>query len=420
MRSLTRVRLVSAALLGIASPLGISVASAQVNSQAIRGTGYADIQGDASSVRAMAEADARRSLVRAMLEDAVGSDRAAGVEDAVIQSLADQIQPAMIMSQEGQREGTRYKIVINANMDRAWFTTQLRIKGISTTSQLAGGSERLIFVVLDQASGVGRNYSKPQEVITDYHTSKGASFSDKSISASSEKEKAASSYGSKSGTSVRGSNAGAYHHGQTAAAERSSFAGATASSEKGAAAYSSSSSSIEKNNVQAEVHDDMQFHQEVRMQKVETRTVPAEYALNAVSRELVNYGVAFADAGPMLNSFFGGKRPLWSSLMQDARLAAFEKSLAAKNGAFFMGGSFAIQDTASEGLFACTGTLDARVAAISTGQVIASGSANGSASDINSAERCEAKLAEKLAVKVTQDMGPQIKLYWMDKIRLQK
>jgi hypothetical protein len=49
--------------------------------------------------------------------------------------------------------------------------------------------------------------------------------------------------------------------------------------------------------------------------------------------------------------------------------------------------------------------------------VIAAGSANGSASDINSAERCEVKLAEKLAVKVVQDIGPQIKLYWMDAAR---
>ena len=402
------------ALLAAAAP----AAHGQASMQTIIGTGYSDVADDVALVKSTAQAAARLSLVRAMLEDAVGAERAAQVANATIVSLSEQIQPSMILEQSGQREGARYKWTISANIDRAWFTTQIRLKGIETTAQTAGASQRLIFVMLDQNSGVGRDYNKPQEIITELDTSKGASYSDKSIAAYSEKERAAESSSARSASNVSGSAAAAYNNGYSSAAARRSGRAASASSSRSASTYSNSVSAVQKNDVQAEVHDDLHYRQEIRMQKVETKSEPSDYAMSAMSRELVNYGVEFADAGPALNSYFAGKRPLWSRLMTDARLASFQQSLAAQQGAFFMGGSLNVQDTASDGgLFTCTGTLDARVSATANGRVIASGSANTSASDINSAERCEAKLAEKLAVQVVQSIGPQVKLYWMDEAR---
>ncbi len=407
---------IAAGLLATSAPAAYGQASLQV----MMGTGYADVSDDVTLVKSTAEAQARKSLVRALLEDAVGAERAAQVANETLMSLAEQIQPSMILSQSGQREGARYKWTISANVDRAWFTTQIRLKGIETPAQTAGASQRLIFVMLDQNNGIGRNYNKPQEIITEFDSSKGASYSDTSIAAYSEKERAASSSSARSAASASGSASAAYSNGYESAAARRSGRAASASSSRSAAAYSHSVSAVQKNNVQAEEHDDVHYRQEIRMQKVETKSGPSDYAMNAMSRELVNYGVEFADASPALNSYFAGKRPLWSQLMMDARLASFQKSLEAKQGAFFMGGNMNVQDTASDGgLFTCTGTLDARVSATSNGRVIASGSANGTASDVNSAERCEAKLAEKLATKVVQDIGPQVKLFWMDQARNQ-
>lgn len=401
---------------GVGCALSGAVATAQGAVQGVTGIGYAQIDADGAAVKAAAEADARRGLVRTMLEDAIGAERAAQVPPETVQSLADQIQSSMILNQAGQREGSRYKLTLLANIDRAWFTTQLRIKGIQTSSQQAGAAQRLIFIMLDHNNGVGRDYSKPQEIITELNTSKGASFSDTSVSAYSDRERAGSSFNAKSGSSARSSSAAGYSNGYSSAAGRSSSRASSASSVRASSAYSRNTSAVQKNNVQAEVHDDLQYRQEIRMQKAEAKSVPSDYALSAMSRELGNYGVQFADAGPALNSYFG-KRPLWSSLRTDPRLGAFQRSLAARQGAFFMGGSLTVQDTGSDGIFTCTGTLDARVAAIGNDQVIASGSANGTASDINSAERCEAKLAEKLATKVVEDLGPQIKFYWMDEGR---
>ena len=73
--------------------------------------------------------------------------------------------------------------------------------------------------------------------------------------------------------------------------------------------------------MQAEVHDDVHFRQEIRMQKVETKSRPSDYALNAISRELGSYGVAFAAAGPALNTLFAGQRPLWSQFQNAAIVA---------------------------------------------------------------------------------------------------
>ena len=400
--------------LAFGGSLALGVASARA--QGITGVGYAEITADGAAVKEAAEADALRGLVRALLEDAIGAERAAQVPAETVQSLADQIQPTMILNQSGRRAGDRYQVSLQANVDPAWFTTQMRIRGIQTSAQNAGASRRLIFIMLDQNNGVGRDYSKPQEVITEFSSSKGASYSDTSVNAYSDRARAGTSYNAKSGSSARSSAAAGYSDGYSSAAARRSSRASSASSVRSSSAYSRNTSAVQKNDVQAEVHDNVHYRQEIRMQKAEAKSVPSDYALSAMSRELVSFGVEFADAGPALNAYFG-KRPLWSALRTDPRLAAFQSSLASRQGAFFMGGSLTVQDTGSDGMFTCTGTLDARVAATSNGHVIASGSANGTASDIDSAERCEAKLAEKLAVRVVKDLGPQIKLYWMEEAR---
>ena len=66
----------------------------------ISGVGLADIEGDVSAVKAVAEANARRALAKAILEDAIGSERASRIAGDVIQSMADQIQPVMIANLE--------------------------------------------------------------------------------------------------------------------------------------------------------------------------------------------------------------------------------------------------------------------------------------------------------------------------------
>ena len=379
----------------------------------ISGEGRAPISKDLETVRTRAEAEARRDLVVAMLKRSIGADRVGEVNDQQIQALAAQIRSDMIVEREPRRDGQTYIVKLTADIDQSWFMGLLGDEGIQSASMRASADRQLIFVMLDQLNGAGRDFSLPQEVNIEYDRSTGGSFSDKSIVASSDKSREANS--SRSAGAYRSSASGAAGistvNGSAASRFRGNAAGAQSS--RNSSASSSSSAFVSKTNVQAEVHDNERYRERIVYQSP-AQNSPAGYALTALTGVLQDYGVAMADPNQALSSFFAGQAPTFGVLKQSARFSPFLSSLAQRNAPFFMGGTMSVQDAGRDpatGLALCTGTLDAIAFATSDSQMIAQGAATASATG-QTYEECGGKLANTLARGAADQVGPRVQRYW--------
>jgi len=405
-------RSISAKLLASILLAGASMTS-PAWSQTLSGEGQALISKDIETVRTRAEADARRALVVALLKRSIGADRLSEVTEQQIDSLAAQIRSDMIVEREPRRDGKLFIVKLTADIDQSWFIGLLEDEGVQSASMRASADRQLIFVMLDQVNGAGRDYAQPQEVNIEYDRATGASFSDKSVVASSEKDRAASS--SRSAGAYKSSASGASGvstgYGSAAGRYRGRAAGGYSSSD--ASASSSSSAFVDKTNVQAEVHDNERYREHVVYQRP-AQNSPAGYALSALTGVLQDYGVAMADPDQALSSFFAGQAPRFDALRQSARFSPFLSALAQRNAPFFMGGTIAVQDAGRDqatGLPLCTGTLNARAFATADSQMIAQGAATASATGLTF-EECEGKLATTLARGAADQIGPKVQRYW--------
>lgn len=407
MRGFASARLVVPAL---AASLSVTV---PVHAVSISGDGSAPVTKDLDTVRARAESDARRAIVVAMLKKTIGAERLNEVTPEQINALRSQLRSDMIVSRESLRDGGNFIVKLTAEIDQSWFQSLMGDEGIQTSSNRASGNRQLIFVMLDQVNGAGRDFAQPQEVNIEYDRASGGSFSDKSVVAASEKDRSAST--SKRAGAYRSSGAAAYGassaYGSVAGRSRGNTAGASSSS--GASASSHSSAFIAKTNVQAEVHDDVRYREHVVYQRP-AQNSPAGYALSALTGVLQDYDVTMADPDQALSSFFKGQAPRYNALRQSVRFSAFLSSLAQQRAPFFMGGTIAVQDAGRDGatnLARCTGNLDARAFATADSQMIAQGAVTASATG-QTFEECEGKLANTLARGAADQIGPKIQRYW--------
>lgn len=402
---------------------GIGAASAApVCAEPVSGEGSAPITKDVETVRTRAEAAARRALVLEMAKLELGRERLGELTPDIIDSLSKQIRPEMIIRQTPARDGTNYKITIEADFDRAWFRSKLDAEGISSSSDVAGAERQMIFVMIDEDRDIGRDSTKPLEVRTEYDSRKGASYSDKSVSAFSEREKEASSYSDKQAASARSSGAAGYsnYYGSGAASGRSSAS--AASSTKAASAYSRTTNSIDKTDVQAEVHDDVRFRQTTVYQAGLVKSGPSENARRAFMEELTKYGVQMAVSNVALNEFFKGDIPTFAAIQKRTDYGSFLKHVASKNAPFLMGGSITITDNGKDpatGQFRCLANLSIETFATNDGRSIAPGS-NVTPMVADSAEECAAAAAKNVAKLVSDSVGPQIQSFWRKQTRNQQ
>lgn len=387
-----------------------------------QGTGSAPITKDVESVRTQADVSAKRDLIKRLLKAQIGADRLSQVSDATIDSMAGQIQSSMIIDRQAAKNGNLYQVTITAEVDASWFARIMDDEGIKSSSNMAGADKQLIFVMLDETVGIAQDASKPTSVQTEYNRRTGASFSDNSVSAYSDKEKAAASYNEKSAASARGSSAAGYsgYYGSGAAASRASAS--SASSAKGAAAYSRSTSAVDKADVQAETHDDVNFKQTVTYQAGVTKNSPADAARSGLVGQFINYGLETANPAMALNAYYKGSNPTYAEIRKRPDFIAFTSLLASQKAPFFMGGTIAITDTGRDpatGLFRCNGSLDVQAFATEDGRDIGSGAETANAS-AQSFEDCQGQVSKTLAKLIADGVGPQINRFWRKQVQTQK
>ncbi len=411
MKTVTRLLL----LTGASSLFAAQASVAEQN----QGVGSAPITKDVDTVRTQAETNAKRDLVRRLLKTQIGADRLASVSDATIDAMARQIQASMIVDRQAAQNGKLYEVTIVADIDAAWFSRVMDDEGIKSSSDQAGASRQLIYVMLDETAGIGQDASKPTSVQTEYDRRTGSSFSDQSVSAFSDKEKSASSSSQKSAFSARGSSAAGYSdgYGSAAASRRASASGASSSKE--ASAYARATSSIDKADVQAETHDDVRYRQTITYQAGVTKSGPAGAALAGLMGQFTSYGFELANPTMALNTYYKGTNPTFKAIKERTDFEAFTRYVASLNAPYFMGGTISITDTGKSpatGQFQCNGRLYVEAFATADGRSIGSDEETADAS-AQSFEACQGLVSKTLAKLIADSVAPSINRHWRDQVR---
>lgn len=412
MKTITRLLLLAGA-----SPLFIAQAGLAEQNQ---GVGSAPITKDVDTVRTQAETNARRDLVRRLLKSQIGAGRLASVSDATIDSMARQIQASMIVDRQAAKNGNLYEVTIRADIDAAWFSRLMDDEGINSSSDLAGASHQLIYMMLDEEVGIGQDASKPTSIQIEYDRRTGASFSDRSVSAFSDKEKSSSSSRQKSAASARGSSAAGFSNGYGSGAGSRRASASSASSSRDASANSRSTSTIDKTDVQAETHDDVRFRHTTTYQAGVSKRGPAQAALAGLIGEFINFGFELAPPTMALNSFYKGSKPTFDEVTSRPDFPAFTNYLASLKAPYLMGGTISITDSGRQtgtNLFTCSGKISVTAFPTAGGAAIGSGIATANATAVQSYEDCEGQLSQSLAKLVTDKVAPQINRHWRDQAK---
>lgn len=405
------------------SASGMLLNAGYAHAETMRAVGKAQVTKDVDSVRALAEADARRNVVRDLLASLIGRERLPEVSEDVIANLADQIPSSNILSREGEvvklpgEKIATYKLAIDVDIDGGWLTQRIKDQNIRLPSQQAGGAGAQLMLVLDSFVGVATDSEKPQHEVTEFSSQKGASFSDTSSSAYSEKERSAASQSDKSAASGRASSAAGYSGRYGSSAGSSRVSGSSASSSRSASAYSHTINAAEKNNVQAEVHDDVYYRREVTYQGGIGKSGPANAAANAFGGALRAYGISTNPPTTALNQF---KVERFKQL-QDGPWQEFLSFSKNRGNNYILGGELILTNNGKDqnsGQFLCSGNIS--VAGFSSASSSNEGIANGykqASSSGQSEQDCQNRLSEMLAGLLAAEIGPQIQDNWRDRAR---
>ncbi|WCT80249.1 hypothetical protein [Novosphingobium humi] len=447
--------------LGLAALGSLALGTGMAHADTVNGSGSAAITKDVETVRNLAEAEAKRSIIREMLQRTLGERRMGEVTSAQIERFASQLRPDMITARSSSRVGTTFTVTLTADVDQAWFRAMLADAEIDSASRRADNNRQMILVYLDREDGTASDLSKPAEVEVSYDRRTGDSFSDHSVVTASSRENAASSSSRASASTSASASAsshnvsgaqhsqanGAYRESGTAAygasgvngsvagKARSSSSGgysgasssnysdqgssaamtksASASSAKSASAYSASSKFSDRTNVDAETHDDVSFHSRVVYQQG-PRTSDGDTAVIALSGSLLRYDVQVSNARMAMAEFFKGPPPRYSALKNDPRFNAFLSFVATRNSPYFLGGKLAITQTGTDGASgqaACSGVLEASANVSADGRMLGGNTYNAQALG-SSPEECAGKLTSRLADQAASDMGPAIQNHW--------
>lgn len=409
------MRRLSLFTLALASLLPAHVALAQMPT--INASGKAPMVGkkpDPTKIMNAALDDAKRDVVIRLLTEAIGFDGARNVSVDRIEALKGEISPEAIrvVGTPAEVNGS-YVVNVTANVDREWFRQTMDKYGIKSSSRRSGAKETIVMMV-DLTYGVSRDLSQPKEVVTEFSSSKGASFSDTSVAASSEKYKEGSSQSSAQGSSARGSAAAGASGYYGSAAARSGYIGSQASRNKSASASSYSNSEIQKNNVQAEVHDDVNFRQQVTNQDSTSQQGAAEEAITAVKSTAENFGLEMLPINMFSSQFFGGRAPSWADLQNNARFRPLLAFLKSNNVKFFLGGTLNVIDGGRSGtgrFVNCSGSLVVNIMPTGSVQGLPGASAKGTASGLDAGE-CQNNLVDTLGKDAGEQIGNKVQDYW--------
>lgn len=384
----------------------------------VTGSGSAPVTRDLNAVRTHAEDAAKAELVRAAARQVLGEERLSELSPDLTRRLASLIRPDMIVDRSSVRVGQEFRTTLSARIDRAWFQQQLDDAGIRSSSDRGGGQAQLILVLLDEAIGTAQDFERPAEVVTEYDRSTGASFSDTSILAYSDRSQSGSSSSSASASSGRASVAGGYSDAYGSGAARGSASGSSASRNRSASASSEATSLVDRTNVQASQHDDVRYRQRVTYQTASTSRT-GQAAMAALTEGMIRHDISTSNAIPLLSRFAPGPTPLFSDLQNSGQMSGFFTYAQAQSAPFFMGGQMRISYAgrhAATGEATCTGELVAQAYSTQTAVNIASTTKDGAMS-AQTYELCASRLSSSLARQAADTLGPQIQNDWRSRSR---
>lgn len=387
-----------------------------VEAETMRGVGTAPVSKDANSTRAQAEVEARRDVVRKLLVSIVGAENLSAVADSDIASLADQISSSNIINREPSVVGKEYRLAIEVDVDGAWLTQRIKDLNVTLPSQRAGARGARIMLVLDSYIGIGTDSNKPLHEVVEYRREVGSSFSDKSIDAYSEKERAAASQSQKSAISSRSANMAGFSNGYRSAAASSRGSGSAVSSDKSAAAYSKSVSAVSKANVQSEEKDNTFFRKEVTYQGGIGKSGSANAAAAMLKGQLRGYSIAMESPTDALNHF-GVER---FKQLQQGPWQQFLGYVSSTGINYVVGGELVITKEGYDNesrQFLCSANISVMgFSALKSSTGVGDGGENARSSG-TSEEECQNRVAEMLAKKLADSLGPQIMDDWRDRSR---
>lgn len=375
----------------------------------VTGSGSAPVTRDANAVRAQAEGQAKFDLVRSLARQTLGAERLGELTPAIIEQLATQIRPDMIVDRSAERVGQTYTVTLSADIARDWFIQQLDAFGIESSNRHGGGQQQRIVVMIDEAIGVAPDYSQPSEVVTEYDRDRGASYSDKSTLAYSDRSRSGSSSSLAAGQSARGSYGAGYSNGYGSGAATGSSSNSSALAARSASASSQQTSLIDRTNVEASAHDNVRFRQRVTYQSA-ANSATGHAAVAALTQGLTSYDVATSNAGLMLATFQPGPPPLFADLQNSGRLSAFFQYAQTQSAPFFMAGALEINHGGrhpATGEVECSGSFVATAYRTDNGTNIGAASPEGTTTGRSTSD-CENRLTNSLASQAAAILGPQI------------
>ena len=387
-------------------------------SQSFEIEGSAPIAGDPASIRYNAIADARRRAVVKMLKEAIGADAAAAVSEDKLQELTSQLTDDHLLIGTGTPANGAYHVSITVNFDRETFRGTLEDLGIRSSMKSNGsGNSDTIVVMIDVDRGLARDLTKPKEVIHEFDSAKGASYSDKSMRASLKKSQNASTNSKNSGFSEKAASAAQAANRHASAQSAATYRAVGVTSSKSASASSRSLASVQKNNVQAETHDVLHYRDIVINQDTTPKADAdaADFALGALQSNVEGMGLKVQSANNFTD-FFSAHRPSFKELQGTGRVAKFKSYLASQGVKFFLSATMTISDGAvlgNLGAVQCSGTLTGEVTTTSGVGGLGSGSSNKTATAVD-ASACQNALVARLGADVGEQIGKRVNNYYRD------
>lgn len=393
----------------------LPIASAQAETS--RGVGTVALLKDQNSTRTMALIEAKRDVVRSLLINVIGEENISQVPQEHVSRLADQIFSSNIITTipnviiDGKSK--QYRLEIEVDVDGAWLTKQIKNFRITLPSQRSGVKGARIMLLLDSFVGIATDSSKPLSEVVEYSKEVGSSFSDKSIDAYSERERAASSQSQKSAASARSSSAAAYRDRFGAAAGSSRSSGSAASSSKSAAAYSKSIDAVSRADVESGSYDNTYFRSEVIYQGGNGESGSAKAAADKLAFELGGYDITLEPPKGELDQV-GVQR---FEELNGGALEQFLANVSSKGINYVFGGKLTISKIGYDDesrQFRCSGELNITPYSTISNAVSMNGNSESALASGADEQGCQSRVAEILAKKLADNLGPRIMENWRD------
>ncbi|MDG5751970.1 hypothetical protein P8R33_12705 [Qipengyuania sp. XHP0211] len=145
-----------ASITALAASLALA---APAKADEVVGRGSAVITKDTATTQSLAQREARREIVLTMLTKTIGHSRLPEVSAEIIDQMASQIRPDMLIDQQSERIGGDFVIHLTADIDQAWFRSMLSDSRNSFCGKSFRPKKRLpissIFAILNQLASSG-------------------------------------------------------------------------------------------------------------------------------------------------------------------------------------------------------------------------------------------------------------------------